>query len=238
MLTRILMTTVAAFVLAAPVAAQDQGKPAPAQELQQGQQAGQTGATDAPAGGAQDQPAEAAAAPETAQPPAATAEGDAAAPEAPAGAMTAEEAPAEEDVDVAEEAEETPPADMEFLEEQKQAQFLAADEVIGEQVVNSGDEEVGEIADLVMDQDQKLVGVVLSVGGFLGIGEKWVAVPVDKIQFPTDEQPARLLVEVSKEQLENAPDFVTRDTVEAEQAAEQAQSQMQQQPIAPATTAQ
>ena len=83
---------------------------------------------------------------------------------------------------------------MEFLTEQKEAQFLAADEVIGEQVVNAGDEEVGEIADLVMDQDQKLVGVVLSVGGFLGIGEKWVAIPVASIEFPTDEQPARLLV--------------------------------------------
>jgi hypothetical protein len=80
---------------------------------------------------------------------------------------------------------------------------------------------------------------VLSVGGFLGIGEKWVAVPVDSIQFPSDEQPARLLVAVSKEQLENAPDFVTRDTVEAQEAAAQAQTQMQQQqtaPVAPAPT--
>ena len=69
---------------------------------------------------------------------------------------------------------------MEFIEEQAAEQFLAADEVIGKEVVNAADEEVGEIADLVMDPDQKLVGVVLSVGGFLGIGEKWVAVPVDR----------------------------------------------------------
>ena len=46
---------------------------------------------------------------------------------------------------------------------------------------------MGEIADLVMDQDQKLVGVVLSVGGFLGVGEKWVAVPVEQIDFPGKE---------------------------------------------------
>jgi sporulation protein YlmC with PRC-barrel domain len=227
-----LMTTVAAFVLAAPVAAQDQGKPAAAQELQkapQEQAAGQTGTADQPAAAAQDQPAEAApGAPD--QPPAMSAEGGTAAPD---DAMTAEEAPVEQDVDVAEEAAETPPADMEFLKEQKAEQFLAADEVIGAQVVNSGDEEVGEIADLVMDPDQKLVGVVLSVGGFLGIGEKWVAVPVDSIQFPTKDQPARLLVAVTKDQLENAPDFVTRDTVEAQQAADQAQQQMQQQQMQP-----
>jgi hypothetical protein len=89
-----------------------------------------------------------------------------------------------------------------------------------------------------MDQEQKLVGVVLSVGGFLGIGEKWVAIPVDEIDFPTGDQPARLLVAVTEEQLTNAPDFVTRDTVEAEQAAEQAQQQqMQQQQQIPPPTA-
>ena len=121
----------------------------------------------------------------------------------------------------------------------KEAQFLADEEVIGKDVVNIGDEDVGEIADLVMDQDQKLVGVVLSVGGFLGIGEKWVAIPVDQIDFPTGDQPARLLTAVTKEQLENAPDFVTRESIEAREPAEQAQQQMQQQQVpAPATTQQ
>jgi len=96
---------------------------------------------------------------------------------------------------------------MTFIQVQDEAQFLADEEVIGKEVVNIMDEEVGTIADLVMDQDQKLVGVVLSVGGFLGIAEKWVAVPVEEIDFPTAEQPARLLVAVTEEQLKNAPDF-------------------------------
>ena len=141
--------------------------------------------------------------------------------------------------DVAEE-EQAPPADMKFIEVQDEAQFLAEDEVIGKGVVNMTDEEVGTISDLVMDQDQKLVGVVLSIGGFLGIGDKWVAIPVDQIEFPTDEQPARLLVAVTEEQLKNAPDFMTREEVEAEKAAEQAQQQamQQQQTPAPAATSQ
>ena len=54
---------------------------------------------------------------------------------------------------------------MKFLEVQDATQFLADDEVIGKDVVNVKDEKVGTIADLVMDQDQKLVGAVLSVGG-------------------------------------------------------------------------
>jgi hypothetical protein len=130
-----------------------------------------------------------------------------------------------------------PPADMTFLQVQEEAQFLAADEVIGKDVVNVQDEEVGTIADLVMDHEQKLVGVVLSVGGFLGVGEKWVAIPVEEIEFPTRDQPARLLVAATEEQLTNAPDFVTRDTVEAEEEAAQAQQQQMQQQVPPPTTA-
>jgi hypothetical protein len=128
---------------------------------------------------------------------------------------------------------------MQFIEVQEEAQFLADYEVIGKDVVNINDEKVGTITDLVMDQDQKLVGVVLSVGGFLGIGEKWVAIPVDQVDFPTPEQPARLVVAVTEEQLKNAPDFTTRQEVEAEEAAAQTQQQaVQGQAPAPATTTQ
>jgi sporulation protein YlmC with PRC-barrel domain len=150
--------------------------------------------------------------------------------EAPAAQETAKEA--------------TPPPEMKFIKVQEENQFLAAEEVIGKNVVNIKDEKVGTIADLVMDPGQKLVGVVLSVGGFLGIGDKWVAVAIDQIDFPTAEQPARLLVAVTEEQLKNAPDFVTRQTVEAKRAAEQAQQaatkalQQQQQVPPPATTSQ
>lgn len=153
----------------------------------------------------------------------------------------AQELPADEAADhemVAEEA--APPADMRFIQVQDEAQFLANDEVIGADVHNVMDEEVGRIADLVFDQDQKLVGVVLSVGGFLGFGQKWVAVDVEQIAFPTDDQPARLLVAVTEEQLKNAPDFITRATVEAQRAAEEAQRQAmqeQQQQIPSPTTA-
>ena len=221
---RMLMATVAVLALAAPAAAEEQAQ-TDEQAQQQIEQAQQT--LDK-AGGAEQAPG----ADET-QLPATTAEGEATQePAAGAGQapMTAEDAPVEEAApELAEDEEAAPPADMTFIEVQEEAQFLADQEVIGKEVVNMMDEEVGEISDLVMDQDQKLVGVVLSVGGFLGIGEKWVAVPVDQIDFPTADQPARLLAAVTEEQLKNAPDFTTRETVEAQEAAEQAQLQQQQQ---------
>ena len=223
---RILMATVAAIALAVPAAAQDQKQPLETQQetTQEAPASLQEQGAEGAAPTAEGQPA---------QPPATAEEEPAEQPPA-----TAEEEPAEEaaEEEVAEE-EQAPPADMEFIEVQDEAQFLAEDEVIGKDVVNINDEEVGTITDLVMDQDQKLVGIVLSVGGFLGIADKWVAIPVDQIDFPTDEEPARLRVAVTEEQLQNAPDFMTRDEVEAEEAAAQAQQQaVQGQAPAPAAT--
>ena len=208
---RILMATVAALALVAPAAAQDQPKP-PESDANQQMEAAEEALPEESATGVTGNEAE---------PPA-----------------TAEEQPLDEPAgeEVAAEEEATPPADMSFLEVQEEAQFLADEEVIGTGVVNVMDEDVGTIADLVMDQEQKLVGVVLSVGGFLGIGDKWVAIPVDQIDFPTGDQPARLLVAVTEEQLKNAPDFMTREALEAEQAAEQAQQQAMEQQVPPPTT--
>jgi PRC-barrel domain len=219
MSSRILMAAVAAIALAVPAAAQDQAKPL---ETEQGatQQLERSQPLPEPGGGSPEAaaPAEQAAEPTDAeQPP-----------------VTAEDQPGMEPAeDLAQEEEAAPPAEMAFIEVQDEAQFLANDEVIGKHVVNVMDEQVGTIADLVMDQEQKLVGVVLSVGGFLGIGDKWVAIPVDQIDFPTDKQPARLLVAVTEEQLKNAPDFMTREAVEAEEAAAQAEQQAVQQQVPP-----
>ena len=231
---RILMATVAALALAAPAAAEEQAQTGD-QANQQLEQAQQT--LDKAAGGEQAEGATQTPMPATTAEGQSTEEPATAAEQAP---MTAEDAPVEPaEAELAEDEEAVPPPDMSFIEVQEEAQFLAEQEVIGKDVVNVMDEEVGTIADLVMDQEQKLVGVVLSVGGFLGLGAKSVAIPVDEIEFPTPDQPARLRVAVTEEQLKNAPDFTTRETVEAQEAAEQAQMQQQQmQTPPPATTAQ
>ena len=220
---RILMATVAALALAIPAMAQDEAVPSDTEQSA-------TPETEQTEPGLQQEGAPEGA---TEQAPAMTEEAPAETDEAPT--MT-EELPAEEPAEDMAADEATPPADMEFLQVQEEAQFLADYELIGADVHNNMDEKVGTIADLVMDQDQKLVGVVLSVGGFLGIGEKWVAVPVEQIDFPSAEQPARLLATVTEEQLTNAPDFTTREALEAEQAASDAA--MQQQAPAPAVPAQ
>lgn len=51
----------------------------------------------------------------------------------------------------------------------------------GARVYGSGDEDVGEIGELLLTDDGKLDRAVIDVGGFIGIGEKPVAVNLDEL---------------------------------------------------------
>jgi sporulation protein YlmC with PRC-barrel domain len=67
---------------------------------------------------------------------------------------------------------------------------------------------IGDINDLIVGQSGAIDAVVIGVGGFLGVGEKNVAVPFASLQWSADSngKPAVFLA-VSKDQLQNAPNF-------------------------------
>ena len=58
-----------------------------------------------------------------------------------------------------------------------------ASKVVGLSVYNDNNEKLGSINDLLMDKSGSIKAVVLGVGGFLGMGEHLVAVPLDKVKF-------------------------------------------------------
>jgi sporulation protein YlmC with PRC-barrel domain len=70
------------------------------------------------------------------------------------------------------------------------------------------DENVGEIDDVILDGDGKVSRVVVSVGGFLGMGEHHVAIAWSDLRF----DPARkvAIVSMNKDQLKAAPEFTAR----------------------------
>lgn len=69
-------------------------------------------------------------------------------------------------------------------------------------------EDIGEIDDLMVTLDGNVPAVIIGVGGFLGLGEKDVAVSLDQIRSVTDENgDSFLVVEVSAEQLEAMPAY-------------------------------
>lgn len=78
--------------------------------------------------------------------------------------------------------------------------------LLGMEVKNQQDEKLGEIKDLVLDlKSGKISYAVLAVGGFLGLGEKLLAVPVDAFQI--NQQDGTLLLNADKAKIEAAPGF-------------------------------
>lgn len=85
---------------------------------------------------------------------------------------------------------------------------VLATSFIGSSVYTAANENVGDINDLVFDDKGAVKAVIIGVGGFLGMGEKDVAVPLEKITVTRDESNAvKLTIQASKEELENAPAF-------------------------------
>lgn len=74
-------------------------------------------------------------------------------------------------------------------------------------------DDVGEINNIILSRDGNVEGVVIGVGGFLGLGEKDVAVNMDQIRFISDGENANdyfLVFTSSKAALENAPEWDRR----------------------------
>lgn len=105
------------------------------------------------------------------------------------------------------------------------AKFVAAqsaDQLVfskfkGSDVVGPNDESIGGINDLLFDKSGKILGVMVGVGGFLGIGQKNVAMDMSAFQIvpagsgPTsrsdDPTNIKLKVAWTKDQIQQAPDF-------------------------------
>jgi sporulation protein YlmC with PRC-barrel domain len=67
---------------------------------------------------------------------------------------------------------------------QQQAQEgRRSSQIVGSAVYNDRDERIGAVDDLIVGQDGRISEAVLSVGGFLGLGAKLVAVPYDRLRF-------------------------------------------------------
>jgi len=64
-----------------------------------------------------------------------------------------------------------------------------ASKLIGVNVYNDNNDKIGEIEELIVDKASKVENVVLGVGGFLGMGEHYVAIPMDKLKWV--DQPVR-----------------------------------------------
>ena len=87
------------------------------------------------------------------------------------------------------------------------AQVMSANDYIGKTVYDQAGNNIGDVNDLIISQDGQIQAVILGVGGFLGIGEKDVAVNTNAVQMVQDGDNKRLVVEATKEALNSAPTY-------------------------------
>ena len=83
---------------------------------------------------------------------------------------------------------------------------LSTSSIVGTNVYNRSKENLGNIEDLMIDlNDGSITYVVLSFGGFLGLGDKYFAIPW--ALFSIDTKDEKFILNVDKKRLENAPGF-------------------------------
>ncbi|MDW4497470.1 PRC-barrel domain-containing protein [Sulfitobacter sp. D35] len=98
---------------------------------------------------------------------------------------------------------------------------ILAEDLIGSNVYSSAGEDVGEIDNLIISLEGAVEGVVIGVGGFLGIGEKDVAIGMDSFSTTTDDMGnVRLVTSATKADLEAAESFITAADQAAQAAAQ------------------
>ena len=85
---------------------------------------------------------------------------------------------------------------------------VTAEKLTGANVRDSTDASIAEVSDLVLNSEGQVTDVVLDVGGFLGIGARTVAIPMDRLTVAqTDSGSVRLWVDMTKEELEARPEY-------------------------------
>ena len=83
-----------------------------------------------------------------------------------------------------------------------------ADDLTGRTVYGANDENIGEVGDVLLSSDNQIEGFVINVGGFLGLGEKEVAISPENLDIRADADGGiTVFTPFTEEQLEAQPEF-------------------------------
>ncbi|WP_425426624.1 PRC-barrel domain-containing protein [Alkalimonas amylolytica] len=88
---------------------------------------------------------------------------------------------------------------------------MHASNLIGTNVRTNDNEDIGSVDDLVIDDNGRVVAILVSVGGFLGMGQKDVAIGWDNVTRSGSSDKQELRVDVTRDDLRAAPTFAGRN---------------------------
>lgn len=83
-----------------------------------------------------------------------------------------------------------------------------ADNLEGADVFTRANDEVGDVSDIILDNNGQVTHLVVDVGGFLGMGTHSVALPLNEvdIRWNQDKDDARVFISLSEDQLRAMPE--------------------------------
>ena len=84
---------------------------------------------------------------------------------------------------------------------------LSASSYYNEDVYDAQNNKIGDVNDILFEKDGRVSAVIVGVGGFLGVGEKDVAVPFTALKVTEKDGDRYLVMNATKEALEKAPGY-------------------------------
>ena len=86
---------------------------------------------------------------------------------------------------------------------------MLSSNVVGLDIYNSQNDDIGKVQDIAFDASKKVTGYVLSVGGFLGMGTRYVTINPDAVMVSYDAQNKvwKATMNATKDELKSAPEF-------------------------------
>lgn len=87
------------------------------------------------------------------------------------------------------------------------AGYVGASKLVGLNVRNAQGETIGEIKEVLISDNGSIQSTIVAVGGFLGVGERNVALAWNQLKLQRDGDQLRAMVSMSKDQLKSLPEY-------------------------------
>jgi hypothetical protein len=80
--------------------------------------------------------------------------------------------------------------------------------ILGREVVSTADENMGRVADVMVDRSGQVRAAIIDFGGFLGVGSRKIAVDWNALHFPQSAKPdAKITLDLTRDQVKAAPEY-------------------------------
>lgn len=96
---------------------------------------------------------------------------------------------------------------------------VKGNKLIGADVKSSNNEKIGDVSEVLVSTDGKISAIIVSVGGFLGVGDRRVALPWEQLRFSSEGNDLVVMASATRESLKEMPEYRDPARASTERAA-------------------